>query len=196
MRRFINGARGCMAGAVLVSLVAGGCSGAKKPTGPTIAWKKSMELALADASKHGRPILVDFYTDWCHWCTVLDESTYTDSSVVQFSERFTCLKLNAEVDTISAARYDVRSYPTVLLLKSDGTEIDRLVGYYRPPDFMERINAYLAGENTLASLVAAGSTRGQDPAFVSELAGRYFEHGLYSEARVQYSRLVSMDPFE
>lgn len=195
MNRFMNGAWGLLAGAVVCSLVAGGCATAEKPALPTIAWKTSMSGALADAGKNGRPILLDFYTDWCDWCKVLDESTYTDSTVIEFAGHFTCLKLNAEVDTVSAARYHVRSYPTILILKPDGTEIDRVVGFYHAPDFIERIKDYIAGRNTLVSLVAAESAQSRDPGFVARLADRYFEHGLYPEARLRYSRLVSMDPF-
>jgi tetratricopeptide (TPR) repeat protein len=103
-------------------------------------------------------------------------------------------KLNAEVDTVTAARYRVESYPTILVLKPDGTEIDRLAGYYRAPEFIGLVDDYLAGRNTLASLIAAESTLGQDPRFVARLADRYFEHGLYPEARSRYERMLHLDP--
>ncbi len=104
------------------------------------------------------------------------------------------MKLNAEVDTTSAAHYRVRSYPSVLVLKPNGTEIDRVVGYYRAPEFMGLVEDYLAGRNTLASMAAAESTQGSDPAFLAKLADRYFEHGLYQDARTRYLRLVTLDP--
>jgi len=104
------------------------------------------------------------------------------------------VKLNAEVDTTSAAHYRVRSYPSVLVLKPNGTEIDRVVGYYRAPEFMGLVEDYLAGRNTLASMAAAESTQGSDPAFLAKLADRYFEHGLYQDARTRYLRLVTLDP--
>lgn len=104
------------------------------------------------------------------------------------------MKLDAEVDTVTAAHYRVRSYPSVLVLQSDGTEIDRIVGYYRAPEFMGLAEDYLAGRNTLASLVAAESTQGSDPELVAKLANRFFEHGRYQEASARYLRLVSLDP--
>jgi tetratricopeptide (TPR) repeat protein len=103
------------------------------------------------------------------------------------------VKLNAEVDTVTADHYRVRSYPSVLVLKSDGTEIDRVVGYYRAPEFMGHVEDYLAGRNTLASMVAAESSQGSNPAFLAKLADRYFEHGLYQDARARYVRLVTLD---
>ncbi len=104
------------------------------------------------------------------------------------------MKLDAEVDTATAARYRVRSYPSVLILNPDGTEIDRIVGYYRAPEFMGLAEDYLAGRNTLASLVAAESTQGSDPELVAKLADRFFEHGRYPEASARFLRLVSLDP--
>ena len=104
------------------------------------------------------------------------------------------MKLNAEVDTATAAHYRVRSYPTVLVLRSDGVEIDRVVGYYRAPEFTGLVEDYLDGRNTLASMAAAESTQGSDPTFLAKLADRYFEHGLYQDARTRYLRLVALDP--
>jgi tetratricopeptide (TPR) repeat protein len=98
------------------------------------------------------------------------------------------------VDTATADRYRVRSYPTILVLKPDGTEIDRIVGYNRAPQFMALVEDYLAGRNTLASLVAAEPAQGKDPTFVAKLADRFFEHGLWDEARARYLKLVSVDP--
>jgi TolA-binding protein len=98
------------------------------------------------------------------------------------------------VDTVTAARYHVESYPTILVLKPDGTEIDRVVGYYRAPEFMGLVEDYLAGRNTLGSLIAAEATQGQDPRFVARLADRYYEHGLYPEAKARYERMLPLDP--
>ena len=55
---------GWVAGAMALSLVTGGCTTAKREAPATITWNNAMEAALADAGKNGRPILLDFYTDW------------------------------------------------------------------------------------------------------------------------------------
>jgi tetratricopeptide (TPR) repeat protein len=104
------------------------------------------------------------------------------------------VKLNAEKDTLTAARYRVRSYPTVMVLKNDGTEIDRVVGYYHPREFMDQVEDYLAGRNTLASYAAMEPDSAKNPGYVGRLAERYLYHGLYDEARTRYKKLVAMDP--
>ena len=183
-----------MAGVALALLVVG-CATQKEAAAPaSVEWKPAMDAALADAGERSRPILLDMYTDWCVWCKTQDESTFADAAFIEFSSRFTCAKVNAEVDTVTAERYRVRSYPTVLVLRADGTEIDRIVGYHRAPEFMALVEDYLAGRNTLASLAAEEATRGTEPEFVSKLADRYFEHGLYDEARSRYEKMPTLDP--
>jgi thiol:disulfide interchange protein len=53
-----------MTGVMALSLIVGACATAKKEAPSTIAWNTAMVAALADAGKSGRPILLDFYTDW------------------------------------------------------------------------------------------------------------------------------------
>jgi len=103
-------------------------------------------------------------------------------------------KVNAEKDTVTAARYRVKSYPTIMVLKPDGTEIDRVVGYYHPQEFMDQVQDYLAGKNTLASYAAMEPDSGKDPGYLGRLAERYLYHGLTDEARTRYTKLIAMDP--
>lgn len=98
------------------------------------------------------------------------------------------------MDTAVSSRYRAKVYPTVLVLKPDGTEIDRVVGYYRAPEFIALVEDYLAGRNTLASMTGEEASRGQDAAFVYRLADKYFEHGLPDEAKSRYERMPTLDP--
>ena len=103
-------------------------------------------------------------------------------------------KLNAEVDTNTAAKYRVKSYPTILVLRKDGTEIDRLVGYSRAPEYIQQVEDYLAGKNTLAAMEAEAATKGNDPEFTAKMADKYYGHGLFEPARAQYMKLIELDP--
>ena len=82
----------------------------------------------------------------------------------------------------------------MLVLKKDGTEIDRIVGYYRAPEFISHVEDYLAGRNTLASMIQEEGAKGQDATFTSKLADKYFEHGLYADSRSRYERVATLDP--
>jgi len=44
-----------------------------------------------------KPIIVDIYTDWCHYCKVMDNTTYSNDSVIAYiNQHFYAAKVNAE----------------------------------------------------------------------------------------------------
>ena len=88
----------------------------------------------------------------------------------------------------------MRYYPTVCLLRPDGTEIERIVGYKRAPEFMTEVGDYLAGRNTLASLLQQEVAKSDSAAFLYGLAERLGFHGRFEEARERYLKVVSLDP--
>jgi len=103
-------------------------------------------------------------------------------------------KLNAEVDTTTAARYRVLSYPTIMVLNENGEEVDRVVGYYRAPEFISQVQDYMAGKNTLASQIAEEPAKKNDLEFVYKLADHFADHGLFDESRKRFLIFVGMDP--
>jgi len=96
-------------------------------------------------------VLIDFYTVWCGPCKKLDETTWKDPAVQEWlSKSAVCLKIDAEKDEPLAEKYHINVYPTVLLLRPDGAEIDRLVGYRDARTFLADAREALAGNNSLA----------------------------------------------
>src|SRR5437016_3601292 len=78
-------------------------------------------IKLTDAQKMAKKtkklVMIDFFTDWCHWCHVLDETTYRDDSVSKFADKnFVAVKIEAEHgDGIDLAKkFGVMAYPTIL----------------------------------------------------------------------------------
>jgi len=103
-----------------------------------VNWLYDYDEALAKARDENKPILVDFYTDWCGWCKKLDAETYGNETVAAFlNEGFICLKVDAGEHADLAKRYDVLGYPTILFLSPDGEEIGRIVGYEPPDKFLQ-----------------------------------------------------------
>ncbi len=52
-----------------------------------------------DILKEGtnKKFVVDVYTDWCHWCKVMDKKTFSDPEVISYlNENFHMVKFNAE----------------------------------------------------------------------------------------------------
>ena len=98
-----------------------------------VNWGSDLDSGLKASGDSGKPVMVDFYTDWCGWCKKMDSDTYENSAVDELTRSFICVKINAETDPGTAGKYKVRSYPTILFLDSKGNVISTLNGY-RPPD--------------------------------------------------------------
>ena len=52
-----------------------------------IEWRPWGEPAFAEAHKLGRPILLSLSAVWCHWCHVMDETSYSDPRVIAADQR-------------------------------------------------------------------------------------------------------------
>ncbi len=132
-------------GLLFVLLV--GCVQSQPPAAAeNIAWLRDFSEAKALATAQNKPILIDFYTDWCGWCKRLDKETYGNKDVAEFSRQFVCLKINAEQNQALVEQYKVRGFPTTVFLKSDGTLIETVPGYFPADQFLEllkRIKAKL-----------------------------------------------------
>jgi thiol:disulfide interchange protein len=102
-----------------------------------IRWESSFEAAQEKARVSKKPIMVDFYTDWCGWCKELDAKTYTAEEVIDESQHFVSVKVNAEKRTDLAQRYKVDGFPTILWVDSGGAELDRLPGYAESKEFAQ-----------------------------------------------------------
>lgn len=105
------------------------------PDSWAISWNNDLNSALNEAKNNGKPLMVDFYTTWCHWCKELDYNTYTDAKVNNLSENFICVKVDAERNPQEASKYNIRGYPTVVFLNYDGSINNSVVGYKGPEAF-------------------------------------------------------------
>lgn len=71
---------------------------AKVTTIPWTSFEKAIETnAKAKKDKDKKKVFIDVYTDWCGWCKHMDNTTFTDSTVVALMNKyFLAVKLNAE----------------------------------------------------------------------------------------------------
>jgi len=165
-------------------------SGAAEPAMPFRSIP--FEAATQAAAKEGKLVFIDFYTTWCEPCKRLDALTWTDAEVGRLvGEKAVALKLDAEKEGKELAkRYKIAAYPTLLLLKADGTEVDRLVGFSEPAKFIPDFTASVAGKTTLARAVEATTTvptgGAEEVQAHYELGKQLARSGREEEALVQY----------
>ncbi|GIH28689.1 thioredoxin-1 [Acrocarpospora phusangensis] len=69
-----------------------------------------------DVLKSDRPVLVDFWTEWCPPCRML--APILDEIDAEYGDRLVIAKLNADEHPEVAMRYNVLGYPTLNLYRN------------------------------------------------------------------------------
>jgi thioredoxin 2 len=87
------------------------------------------------------PVLVDAWAPWCGPCRMI--APVIDELAGAYAGRVLVAKLNVDDNPRTAARFDLRSIPTLLLIK-DGREVDRIVGVVPRDEIARRLARVVA----------------------------------------------------
>lgn len=140
----------------------------------------------ARAKAGDRLLVVDFYTAWCGPCRRLDQVTWPDPAVKAWlDEKAVLVKVDGEKHAELTERLKVSAFPTMILLKPDGTELDRLVGFRAPHEFLADVESALAGKNALARAREAAAGGG-DPIARMDLGRTLAQAGRDDEALAEF----------
>jgi len=87
------------------------------------------------------PVLVDAWAPWCGPCHMI--APVIDQLAAELAGRVRVVKLNVDDNPRTAERFDLRSIPTLLVLKG-GREVDRLVGVQPKQEIARRLERAIA----------------------------------------------------
>jgi len=117
-----------------------------KSDGESLNWQPYSQAKIEEAISQDRPVVIDFYADWCIPCKELDKYTFSDQRVAENIDEFLLLKADLtssdspEVKVLKK-QYKIRGVPTIVFINKNGDELTqlRLTGYEPPEDFIQRI---------------------------------------------------------
>lgn len=108
------------------------------------SWLTSVPDAKAKAEKEKKLVLLDFTgSDWCGWCKKLDAETFTKPAFADYASKnlvlvevdFPKSKVLSEdqkaANKALKEKYDVSGFPTLVVMKADGTVVWKQVGYMK-----------------------------------------------------------------
>jgi thioredoxin-like negative regulator of GroEL len=162
----------------------------------TLKWEKNFDEALKKAKASGKPVMIDFWAEWCGWCHRLDQTTYVDPRVLKLGQDFVVVKVDTEAggrQTEVAERYDVANLPTILFVSPQGRVIQRVTGYQGPGRFPASMEKARDLGTRVIGWEAALQKDPKDAQALTGLGVHLFEQESYEESRELLTRAARHD---
>jgi thiol:disulfide interchange protein DsbD len=118
--------------------------------GSKIKWQSYSSQLMQQAKDEGKPVILDFYADWCIPCKELDNFTFSDQRILSQSENFVMLKADLthfrdDQTSVIRDQFKIKGVPTIVFIDRKGREIDnlRLIEFEEADGFLKRMTEAL-----------------------------------------------------
>ena len=102
-----------------------------------LAWAKLDATTLARAKAERKYIVLDGSAEWCHWCHVMEATTYHDPAVRKLLDaRFISVKVDVDSRPDIEERYGDYGWPATVIFSPDAVELGKYRGYIAPEKFV------------------------------------------------------------
>ncbi len=119
----------------------------------SLPWKKWDPALFDQAGKENKYILLHMAAVWCHWCHVMEGTTYADPAIQKtILDKFIPVRVDQDADPELSYRYEDWGWPATIMLDKDGNEIFKRRGYIPPELFAKLLVAVIEDPSALPSL--------------------------------------------
>ncbi|KTD48733.1 thiol:disulfide interchange protein DsbD [Legionella rubrilucens] len=118
---------------------------------PVTLVKNINDVELAVNKARGKPVMIDFYADWCASCKIMENTTFKDPEVTRKLKQFIILKAdvtaNNQADQLLMKKFGVVAPPTFVFFNPHGRELTnlQLVGEQSPQRFLQQLQQITTG---------------------------------------------------
>ncbi|MCF8239838.1 MAG: protein-disulfide reductase DsbD [Melioribacteraceae bacterium] len=115
-----------------------------------INWTEYSEQKIRNAIEQNKPVMIDFFADWCVPCKEMDAFTFSQPEVIEMSGHFTMLKVDLTTEDTPQAKelksnFNIKGVPTLVFLNTDGEELPdlRVVGFLEKEELLPIMQSVL-----------------------------------------------------
>ncbi len=111
----------------------------------TIDWQPWSDSIFDQAKRENKFVLLDLEAVWCHWCHVMDETTYKTPEVIALiRSKYIPVRVDQDARPDLSNRYEDYGWPATIVFGTDGKEIVKRQGYIEPPQMTSMLKAIIA----------------------------------------------------
>jgi thioredoxin-like negative regulator of GroEL len=126
-----------------------------------VAWRPAanngdVDRAFAQARSESKPVLLYWGAKWCPPCNQLKATLFNRHDFIERSKSLVAVEIDGDLPGAQklGARFKVSGYPTMVLMRADGTELMRLPGEADAPQVMQLLEFGLAGGRAAKDVLA------------------------------------------
>jgi uncharacterized protein YyaL (SSP411 family) len=112
--------------------------------GTNLRWLEWSDEVFSQAKREQKFVLLDLEAVWCHWCHVMDVTTYRDPEVLALLHRkYLTVRVDQDSRPDLSNRYEDYGWPATVVFDSAGHEIAKRQGYLTPDEMASMLQAII-----------------------------------------------------
>jgi thiol-disulfide isomerase/thioredoxin len=160
------------------------------PLRAEVHWNSTVAAATEQAVGASKPILIEFWADWCVPCKVMDREVFSTAEFERAAGKFVPVKVNADKNKALSRKHNVLTLPAIVIADSYGNQLFRHEGYLSLPSTLALLKALpgnVAEFNRLNQVLAREKDNFQA---LAEIGTKLKEAGLFRASVEYYSRAL------
>jgi uncharacterized protein YyaL (SSP411 family) len=114
------------------------------PVAMNLRWLAWSDEVFSQAKREQKFVLLDLEAVWCHWCHVMDVTTYRDSKVIALLNRkYLTVRVDQDSRPDLSNRYEDYGWPATVVFDAAGHEIVKRQGYLTPDEMASMLQAII-----------------------------------------------------
>ena len=109
-----------------------------------VKWSEWSEDIFTKATAEKRFVILDLEAVWCHWCHVMEKTTYSDKKVNELlAAKYLPVRADQDANPDLSSRYGDWGWPATIVFGPDGNEIAKFRGYIEPERMISILQAII-----------------------------------------------------